>query len=208
MVSNETFSYFVGAAIINKRNWIVWIIWSTVVDDKMLFQSLRTVLGTLVRPLAVAPSPQLNQLVSRPFHLLSSLKPVTPVSPMSGTPNVKLLASPGGPQLVQTCGFKVKGILRRRCRDCYFVMRQGRLYNLCSTHPRHKQMQKVKKPKNTWIVTHAFQSKVRPWWAMRRKSSRFSIVINLIKIIHCFDKQSSYLYCTTTLVCKSLPGTD
>lgn len=63
----------------------------------------------------------------------------------------------------QTCGFKVKGKLRKRCKDCYFVMREQRLYVICNTHPRHKQMSVVKDKRNTWILSHATQSKVRPW---------------------------------------------
>lgn len=60
-------------------------------------------------------------------------------------------------------GFKVKGRLKRRCKDCYFVVRQERTYVICKTHPRHKQMSQMKKPKNLWILTDATQSKVRQW---------------------------------------------
>lgn len=65
--------------------------------------------------------------------------------------------------IVPNCGFKQVGFVKRRCKDCYMVRKQNRLYNLCQAHPRHKQMQVQKKPKNTWILTHATQSKVRPW---------------------------------------------
>lgn len=67
------------------------------------------------------------------------------------------------PQYQQTCGLKVKGKLRRRCKDCHFVIRQQRMYVICKTHPRHKQMSMKTKEKNTWILTHAMQSKVRPY---------------------------------------------
>ncbi|CAH2244392.1 jg25341 [Pararge aegeria aegeria] len=60
-------------------------------------------------------------------------------------------------------GFKVKGRVKRRCKSCYFVNRQERLYVICPERPRHKQMAKKPKPLNTWILTHASQSKVRPW---------------------------------------------
>lgn len=60
-------------------------------------------------------------------------------------------------------GFKVKGRLKRRCKDCYFVMRHERLYVICKTHPRHKQMSMKKKEKNTWLLTDATQSKERAW---------------------------------------------
>ncbi|XP_038626409.1 39S ribosomal protein L36, mitochondrial [Tachyglossus aculeatus] len=38
-------------------------------------------------------------------------------------------------------GFKTKGVLKKRCKDCYFVKRRGRWFVLCKTHPRHKQRQ-------------------------------------------------------------------
>ncbi|KAJ3616363.1 hypothetical protein MTP99_003892 [Tenebrio molitor] len=65
--------------------------------------------------------------------------------------------------ITPSCGFKVKGRVRRRCKDCYMVMREQRMYVLCKTHPRHKQMTLAKDPKNTWILSHATQGKVRPW---------------------------------------------
>lgn len=79
-------------------------------------------------------------------------------------PQHNLLLSVPQTYLNQTCGFKVKGQLRRRCKDCYFVMRQQRLFVICKTNPRHKQMSVVKDERNTWILSHATQSKVRPWW--------------------------------------------
>ncbi|XP_037935908.1 39S ribosomal protein L36, mitochondrial [Teleopsis dalmanni] len=63
----------------------------------------------------------------------------------------------------QVAGFKVKGRVRRRCKDCYIVTRQQRLYVICPTHPRHKQMSMKPKPHNTWLLTHATQSKIRPY---------------------------------------------
>uniref|UniRef100_G1K8R7 Ribosomal protein n=1 Tax=Anolis carolinensis TaxID=28377 RepID=G1K8R7_ANOCA len=36
-------------------------------------------------------------------------------------------------------GMKTKGVLKRRCKDCFFVRRRGRMYVYCKTHPRHKQ---------------------------------------------------------------------
>ena len=38
--------------------------------------------------------------------------------------------------------YKVKTRLRRRCKSCYFVWRNGRLYVECNEHPRHKQHHK------------------------------------------------------------------
>lgn len=67
------------------------------------------------------------------------------------------------PQLQQTAGFKLKRVLKRRCKDCYFVVREDRMHVICKTHPRHKQMAIKKPAKSTWILTHATQSPVRPW---------------------------------------------
>lgn len=73
------------------------------------------------------------------------------------------LISPVNLQIIQTCGFKVKGRLKKRCKDCYFVMRRERNYVICKTHPRHKQMAMKKDADKTWILSHATQSPVRPW---------------------------------------------
>uniref|UniRef100_A0A8C5KXR3 Ribosomal protein n=1 Tax=Jaculus jaculus TaxID=51337 RepID=A0A8C5KXR3_JACJA len=36
-------------------------------------------------------------------------------------------------------GFKTKGVLKKRCRDCYMVKRRGRWFVYCKTNPKHKQ---------------------------------------------------------------------
>ncbi|XP_069348611.1 large ribosomal subunit protein bL36m [Eulemur rufifrons] len=45
------------------------------------------------------------------------------------------------PFLQPALGFKTKGVLRKRCKDCYLVKRRGRWFIYCKTHPRHKQRQ-------------------------------------------------------------------
>ncbi|NXL94589.1 RM36 protein, partial [Alectura lathami] len=51
-----------------------------------------------------------------------------------------LLAGRPLPGLLQlVAGLKTKTVLKRRCKDCYFVRRRGRLYVCCKTNPRHKQ---------------------------------------------------------------------
>lgn len=67
------------------------------------------------------------------------------------------------PMVNQTCGFKFKRVLKRRCRDCYFVVRQNRLQVICKTHPRHKQLAITAPEESSWILTHAMQSPVRPY---------------------------------------------
>lgn len=100
----------------------------------------------------------------QPSFIINTLKLIgSNVQPAAATLVPSILQIQNSPQLMQSCGFKVKGRLRRRCKDCYFVVREGRMYNICKTHPRHKQMAMKKKDKNTWILTHAMQSKVRPY---------------------------------------------
>lgn len=38
-------------------------------------------------------------------------------------------------------GMKTKSALKKRCKDCFFVRRRGRLFVFCKTNPRHKQRQ-------------------------------------------------------------------
>ncbi|GAB6030443.1 hypothetical protein CHUAL_007313 [Chamberlinius hualienensis] len=68
------------------------------------------------------------------------------------------------PTIVQVRFFKMKGKLKLRCRDCYFVKEEdGTRKVLCETHPRHKQI-KIRPPaKVFWILTHATNSRLRPW---------------------------------------------
>lgn len=51
--------------------------------------------------------------------------------------------------LQPSMGMKTKTALKKRCKDCFFVRRHGRLYVFCKSHPRHKQRQ-------GWICPEAF----------------------------------------------------
>ncbi|XP_023174227.1 39S ribosomal protein L36, mitochondrial [Drosophila hydei] len=75
--------------------------------------------------------------------------------------NLVSLLAPFNALVQQVAGFKVKGRLKRRCKDCYVVVRQERGYVICPTHPRHKQMSMKKRDYKSWILTHATQSKDR-----------------------------------------------
>ena len=57
------------------------------------------------------------------------------------------LMLPGGLTFMPSCGYKVRRLLKKRCPDCYFVRRQGRLFIECKVKPRHKQMQQLSKRK-------------------------------------------------------------
>lgn len=64
---------------------------------------------------------------------------------------------------VPSCGFKVVGKVKRRCKECYMIVRHERLYNLCKAKPRHKQMSMKAKEDKSWILTHATQGPKRAW---------------------------------------------
>lgn len=59
--------------------------------------------------------------------------------------------------------FKMRMVLKRRCRDCYFAYEDGRKMVLCNTHPRHKQKQIMPPAKSKWILTHATSGTRRRW---------------------------------------------
>lgn len=127
--------------------------------------------GTLKRLIENVP------IANRKFHGMASLLQPRPASYFASIPTTAQSTNPQIPVLGKmqrllmpvttllnhVAGFKVKGRVKRRCKDCYFVMRQQRLYNICPTHPRHKQMSMKKREDKTWILTHATQSKIRPY---------------------------------------------
>ncbi|KAF0303717.1 39S ribosomal protein L36, mitochondrial [Amphibalanus amphitrite] len=104
-------------------------------------------LWTAVRPLpapAVAPAAGLQSPVMAPLA------------------NGPLLAT-STPQVVPSCGMKMRYALRRRCKHCYKVARGQRWYIMCPVHPRHKQMSLVPHPKTQWILSDVMQTPRRPW---------------------------------------------
>uniref|UniRef100_A0A1L8ECR8 Large ribosomal subunit protein bL36m n=1 Tax=Haematobia irritans TaxID=7368 RepID=A0A1L8ECR8_HAEIR len=107
---------------------------------------------------------------NRNFHMMVKPMPVTCLPKLSFTPDavsltsgIQRLLAPVSAALTHVAGFKVKGRLKRRCKDCYFVIREQRHYVICPTHRRHKQMSMKKRDYKSWILTHATQSKVRPY---------------------------------------------
>ena len=97
-------------------------------------------------------------------------------------PNNNQLLQPTSVIIEPERGFKVKGRLRLRCKDCFYVRCvsirgtviefsfkiltfriKDRMHVLCRTHGRHKQKQMIKHDKNKWILQDATQSKQRAW---------------------------------------------
>jgi large subunit ribosomal protein L36 len=73
------------------------------------------------------------------------------------------LLAPTIPLVIPSCGFKVVGKVKKRCRGCYMVMREQRLYNLCKLKPRHKQMSMKADEDKSWILSGVSQGPKRPW---------------------------------------------
>lgn len=126
----------------------------------MFAHSLRNIISisSMATKAVLSNTNSAGNLFQRSFHILS-----WPKTNANLVCQPKLLTPIGNPQLNQVAGFKVKGVVKRRCRDCYLIAIEGRVYNLCPTHPRHKQMSMKKKAKSEYIVTHATQHKIRPW---------------------------------------------
>ena len=87
----------------------------------------------------------LYTLTTAPRTLLLSSR-VNPIQPPASGYSTRC-----GPSLLGQCqhlpciqpsaGMKTKSALKRRCKDCFFVRRRGRLFVFCKTNPRHKQRQ-------------------------------------------------------------------
>lgn len=121
------------------------------------------ILGTMASLLATLAR-QWNSFMRLPQSSASFTRTFVHLRPLINQDSQETLSLlPKLPLVSQICGFKVKYKLRKRCKDCYLVVRDQRTYVICPTHPRHKQMTPVKKPKYSWILTHAAQSKIRPW---------------------------------------------
>jgi ribosomal protein L36 len=63
------------------------------------------------------------------------------------------------PLFTQSRYYKVKTRLRKRCRGCYFIWRNGRLYVECSAHLRHKQHHKTSMLKGYESIANGYDPK-------------------------------------------------
>lgn len=131
---------------------------------RQLIQGFTPILRTLTNRLPSCPPTN----ISRSFHAIigstsHKIQTYNPISTLNHQLQGAGILQSTSPLLQLSCGFKVKGLLKRRCKDCYYVIRQNRGYIICKTHPRHKQMAMVQRPEKKWILTHAIQCKVRPY---------------------------------------------
>ncbi|XP_022186346.2 39S ribosomal protein L36, mitochondrial [Nilaparvata lugens] len=100
-----------------------------------------------------------QKIVERSFHAFSQ-----PVTQIAVKPVDRPLLSAGQQiYLIPCCGFKYKDVLKKRCRDCFVVVKDRQAMVLCNTHPRHKMKRIMPKEKDTWIVTHHTTGKFREW---------------------------------------------
>lgn len=84
-----------------------------------------------LRRLAVNPNPRAFS-----SFLLGTLPSARPCAEVRS-----LLCGRPLPSLQPSLSFKTKGVIKKRCRDCYMVKRRGRWFVLCKTNPKHKQRQ-------------------------------------------------------------------
>lgn len=92
----------------------------------------------------VNPLLHLSRGTATPRAFSTLLRGPLPVMvPADPTPNAaaSLLSCRLLPCLQPALGFKTKGVIRKRCRDCYRVKRRGRWFIYCKTNPKHKQRQ-------------------------------------------------------------------
>ncbi|XP_040909319.1 39S ribosomal protein L36, mitochondrial [Toxotes jaculatrix] len=85
-------------------------------------------------------------LTTAPRTLLLSSAGVSSIQPPSSGSSAQCVPSLLGqcqhlPCIQPSAGMKTKSALKRRCKDCFFVRRRGRLFVFCKTNPRHKQRQ-------------------------------------------------------------------
>ncbi|XP_061616261.1 large ribosomal subunit protein bL36m isoform X1 [Phyllopteryx taeniolatus] len=108
--------------------------------------------------LAVSFTRQVAQMNRLTWNYLPAVASYRCLYSLSAAPRLPSSASVSGiqpaacgPSLLGQCrhlpsiqpadGMKTKSALRRRCKDCFFVRRRGRLFVFCKTNPRHKQRQ-------------------------------------------------------------------
>lgn len=114
------------------------------------------------------PVVQVNTYIQRAFSTLN--KPLFLKSPLHGIPQPPTISTcesnllqptPLSAILVNTWKYKVN--VKKRCKGCYFVYREGVLHNQCHLKPKHKAILFHKKPKNTWILSGVSTNVPRPW---------------------------------------------
>ncbi|OCT74349.1 hypothetical protein XELAEV_18033318mg [Xenopus laevis] len=100
---------------------------------------LRRVLWSIAKPVSFFGH-QSVKFSSSPTIMDVFTKPMIHRS-ISGFKSSQFLPDSYLPIVQQTSGMKTKTALKKRCNDCYFVRRRGRLFVYCKTNGKHKQRQ-------------------------------------------------------------------
>ncbi|XP_043545589.1 39S ribosomal protein L36, mitochondrial isoform X1 [Chiloscyllium plagiosum] len=87
--------------------------------------------------------PSVCLVTHKPLSMVVTMKPKIGPDPFKTARFAAMpFLQPCQLQTVQgLAGMKTKTSLKKRCKDCFFVRRRGRLYVYCKSHPRHKQRQ-------------------------------------------------------------------
>lgn len=127
-----------------------------------MFQILQNITRVFVPQMRSSWNSEMkSKLLQKSFH---TLRPLTGYSEnLKHSQRSSLLMPDKSIEYIQVCGLKYVGKVHRRCKDCNLMLIAGVMHNHCKTHPRHNQKAKTKRPKSTWIVTAAIQTKVRSW---------------------------------------------
>merc|ERR1740128_343140 len=73
-------------------------------------------------------------------------------------PNGGILNNISVPVIQQTAGLKHVGVPKRRCKHCYFIVKDEVRYVMCTVHPRHKVAERQVATKfGNMILTHGTQ---------------------------------------------------
>lgn len=127
----------------------------------LLFKSIhQTINSAIPKMLSMVSIPN---VLDRRIHSICDRQRLNPIAKNLSSHSTSALLQPDIPTCNLMRGMKVKGRLELRCKGCYYVARNERLFVMCKTHPRHKQTQMKKREYKTWILTSASQSKVRGW---------------------------------------------
>jgi len=109
---------------------------------------------------AIPTLPSSSPLPSVSFSSFGQSRSLPSPSPSTNCPSSSspLLLQAASPLLVQSCGIKHMGKLQKRCRHCYFAVKDEQKYVMCTANPRHYAAQKQVGLKwGNMIMTHATQ---------------------------------------------------
>lgn len=65
--------------------------------------------------------------------------------------------------LMPVCGMKAKGKVRKRCKACYMVYKDHRVFNFCKVKPKHNQMNIVEKASFYFKITERTHGRIRKY---------------------------------------------